>query len=139
MSFPAPELGLVINYVYLWRREQEIGITEGSKSRPCAVILAIENNEIFVSPITHSKPSSDTPNLEIPLRVKKELGLGDEPSWIILNEMNGFKWVGYDVRSISRKSNNIVYGHLPPKLFEKARKIADQSFKERSMKITNRN
>lgn len=40
MSWPDPQPGLVIRYADLWRREAFAGQDEGSKDRPCAVVLA---------------------------------------------------------------------------------------------------
>ena len=57
MSFPEPYPGLVIRYSYLWKREQDEGREEGSKDRPCAVLLSVldedEEREVLVLPITH--------------------------------------------------------------------------------------
>jgi len=57
--------------------------------------------------------------VEIPARVKDHLGLDDERSWVILNELNVFTWPGFDLRPIRRGDTRIDYGFLPPKLFDK--------------------
>ncbi len=41
MSLPEPELGLVIRYSYLWKSEHDAGRDEGSKDRPCAIVLSV--------------------------------------------------------------------------------------------------
>jgi hypothetical protein len=46
--------------------------------------------------ITHSAPTDPTSAVEIPLPVKRHLGLDDDPSWIIVAEGNEFLWPGYD-------------------------------------------
>ena len=60
MSLPKPEPGLVIRYSYLWLREYRAGRQEGSKDRPCAIILALQADEngeqVLVVPVTHSRP-----------------------------------------------------------------------------------
>lgn len=60
MSLPAPHPGLVIRYAYLWKWEYEAGREEGSKDRPCAIIMAVTDDEgesqVLVLPITHSPP-----------------------------------------------------------------------------------
>jgi hypothetical protein len=59
VSWPAPRPGLVIRYSYLWNREARAGQDEGSKDRPCAVLLAVdrgEETEVYVLPITQSPP-----------------------------------------------------------------------------------
>jgi hypothetical protein len=123
-GYPDPEVGLVISYSYLWSQEADMGQVEGRKDRPCAIILAIEPaeegkpKEVAVAPITHSPPADLTVAVEIPQRVKQNLGLDSEPSWVILNEVNVFAWPGFDLRPIKRGDSRVDYGHLPPKLFD---------------------
>jgi hypothetical protein len=123
VSLPEPETGLVIHYAYLWRSEAEKGAEESRKDRPCAVVVArrIESNGIIgvmVAPITHSAPIEDSTALEIPLDVKRRLGLDDAQSWIITNEMNIFTWPGPDLRAVpvENKSGKFAYGFLPKRL-----------------------
>ncbi len=60
MALPKPECGLVISYSYLWRRESEAGQVEGSKNRPCVIVLAVRRADdaeiVTVAPITHAPP-----------------------------------------------------------------------------------
>jgi hypothetical protein len=126
-GFPEPELGLVISYSYLWKEEEERGLVEGRKDRPCAIVLAIDHpdaepggrKQVAVAPITHSPPPDLTAAVEIPVRVKQHLGLDGERSWVILEEVNVFTWPGFDLRPIRRGETRIDYGLLPPKLFER--------------------
>lgn len=125
MSLPNPEPGLVISYAYVWRREHDAGQEEGRKNRPCVIVLSVEKHnsgtQVTVAPITHSPPSANTPNIEIPLRVKQHLGLDDERAWVILDEVNQFVWPGYDLRPIPSTKGEIAYGFLPPRLFDQIR------------------
>ena len=137
MSFPNPEIGLVISYSYLWRYEHETGAEEGRKNRPCVIILAIENQAgntlVTVAPITHSEPKGGNLGLEIPPRVKQHLGLDYEKSWVIISEVNQFVWPGYDLRAIAGNKGKFVYGFLPPNLFEKIKsEILDLIIKRRT-------
>ena len=123
MSLPAPETGLVIRYAYLWRAEVERGLEEGQKDRPCAVVLAHHQHTsgetlVVVAPITHSKPTGDLNALEIPPAVKRRLGLDDERSWIVTNDLNSFIWPGPDLRSIDPRNPKagFAYGFLPDAL-----------------------
>lgn len=119
---PDPETGLVIRYSYLWRHEAETGVEEGRKDRPCAIVLAHrreENGEtvVLVAPITHTKPVFDPNAIELPMEVKRRLGLDDERSWIVTNDLNSFIWPGPDLRPTgSRTSDSIAYGFLPANL-----------------------
>lgn len=71
--------------------------------------------------------------MEIPIRVKQHLGLDDEHSWVILDEVNQFAWPGYDLRPIPGKQGEMAYGFLPPRLFDQIRSgILDIILKRRS-------
>ena len=60
MPLPAPELGLVISYAYLWSSEAAEGQEEGLKDRPCAIVLSARDDRgytvVAVVPVTHSPP-----------------------------------------------------------------------------------
>jgi PemK-like, MazF-like toxin of type II toxin-antitoxin system len=125
MPPPNPTLGLVISYSFLWTNEHNTGQTEGVKDRPCVIVLAIDDGPtgaktVTVAPMTHSPPDDTKNAIEIPLSVKKALGLDEAPSWVVVNDTNEFVWPGFDLRPISR--GRYHYGHLPPRLFAK---IAD--------------
>jgi hypothetical protein len=122
VSLPTPEPGLVIRYSYLWLREYRDGREEGTKDRPCAIILATLDHEgerqVLVVPVTHSPPDNSTNALELPPAVKQHLGLDAERSWVVLSESNLFEWPGPDLRRIDGHDNSsIAYGFLPPRLF----------------------
>lgn len=120
MSFPKPEPGLVIRYSYLWAREHDEGREEGVKDRPCAVVLATADQEgetqVVVVPVTHSPPE-DPAALELPLAVKRLLGLDAERSWVVVSESNVFDWPGPDLRRVGDRDNSVAYGFLPPRFF----------------------
>ncbi|HUA24359.1 MAG TPA: hypothetical protein VMA54_09605 [Steroidobacteraceae bacterium] len=126
-GFPEPEVGLVISYSYLWKEEEEQGLAEGRKDRPCAIVLTVEvraaksnrRKQVAVAPITHSPPHDPNVAVEIPPRVKEHLGLDGERSWVILEEVNVFTWPGFDLRPIRRGETRIDYGLLPPKFFDR--------------------
>ena len=94
MPLPVPEPGLVISYSYLWRSEYEQDQEEGVKDRPCAVILISEDaageTVVTVVPITHNPPDHPGDGVEIPLAVKRRLGLDEARSWAIVSEVNRF-------------------------------------------------
>ena len=94
--------------------------------------------KVTVAPITHSPPSGQRPCLEIPLRVKQRLGLDDQHSWVVLDEMNAFLWPGYDLRPIRSKQGGMAYGFLPPRLFNQIRTGILDIFLKRRGKITPR-
>lgn len=124
MTFPKPVAGMVIRYSYLWSREKRVGHEEGSKDRPCAVVLTMTETagtiRTYVLPITHSPPADPSDAIEIPSAVKNFLGLDDDRSWILLSELNVFRWPGYDLRPIGR-TRSVVYGMLPKTFFKHLR------------------
>ena len=128
MSWPAPEPGLVVRYAYLWRREQEAGREEGTKDRPCAVLLALAGGEgdgqprVVVLPITHSPPQPPAEGIELPAATKRRLGLDGERSWVIVSEANRFLWPGPDLRFLpGGEPESAAYGVLPPDVFRAVR------------------
>lgn len=126
MTFPTPTPGLVIRYSYLWRSEHLRGQEEGVKDRPCAVLLAMTDDEgeqkVIVLPVTHTPPNDAAHAVEIPAATKRRLGLDDERSWIVVSESNRFTWPGPDLRpAISGDPTSVAYGLLPKALFEAVR------------------
>jgi len=94
VSWPAPRPGLVIRYSYLWHSESLTGQEEGGKDRPCAVVIAFQDEggrtRVYALPITHSRPAIGDEAIEIPAVVKGRLGLDGERSWVVLSEANVF-------------------------------------------------
>ena len=121
MSIPNPEAGLVISYAYLWHTEHQAGQEAGRKDRPTVIVLAVEREAdaatiVTVLPITHSAPADPALAVELPLPVKRHLGLDDDRSWIVVAEGNEFLWPGYDLRKLPH-SDRYDYGFLPPRFF----------------------
>lgn len=122
MPLPTPCPGLVIGYAYLWLDQQRSGWLEGSKNRPCAIVLTAESGDgeivVTVAPITHSEPRDPAAAVELPTATKKRLGLDGERSWVVVSEVNRFVWSGPDLRPVSRdQPGRFEYGMLPPGLF----------------------
>lgn len=122
MGFPEPEVGLVISYSYLWSHEAEAGRVEGRKDRSCAIVMAVQKTDghapvVAVVPITHMPHSNPEAAVEIPSTVNRHLGLDDQPSWIVLDDLNVFTWPGFDLRPVSGQPQKYHYGFLPPRIF----------------------
>ncbi len=141
MSLPEPIAGLVIRYAYLWKREFDAGRDEGAKDRPCAIVMAVidedGNKDVLVLPITHSPPTNAADAIEIPTLTKNRLGLDSERSWIIITEANEFAWPGPDLRPVpGRDLSSIAYGVLPPGFFTHVRdKFLERDRDEKSRRI----
>jgi hypothetical protein len=74
---------------------------------------------VTVAPVTHAAPSLPADAVEIPSATKHRLGLDDDRSWVVVNEVNRFFWPGPDLRPIS--PNRFDYGLLPSNLFRQIR------------------
>jgi PemK-like, MazF-like toxin of type II toxin-antitoxin system len=122
VSLPKPQPGLVISYSYLWAHQNDEGLEEGVKDRPCAIVAArqiMEGREVVtVVPVTHTPPADPFCAVEIPPALKAHLGLDEQPSWVVVSETNDFLWPGPDLRPISRaQPETFAYGMLPPRFF----------------------
>lgn len=126
MKIPDPVPGLVIRYAYLWSHEAKAGQEEGSKDRPCAVLLTATTKAgdkvVTVLPVTHTPPSDESLAVEIPAATKARLGLHEERSWVVLTELNQFQWPGPDLRSApGAPDGDVAFGLLPARLYETIR------------------
>lgn len=126
MPFPQPVPGLVLRYAYLWHTEHLRGQEEGSKDRPCAVVMVVTNEAeedvVTVLPITHTPPTDASLAVEIPSETKRRLGLDDDRSWVVLTEANRFTWPGPDLRlTDSEEAASAAYGLLPAALYHRIR------------------
>ena len=141
-----PIPGLVIRYSYLWHREAEEKRIEGLKSRPCAVVLSHSNNRFFpgrfvadVVPITHT-PTDGA--VEIPVSVKRRMGLDDDPSWIVTTEINRFFWPGIDIRRAKEEWHQggpaWHWGILPVNIFNQAKEAVLKHRAEKTLAIVPR-
>jgi hypothetical protein len=141
VSLPSPHPGLVIRYSYLWKQEADKGREEGSKDRPCAIVIAISNEEgeqqVLVLPITHSPPTNPADAIEIPAETKARLRLDAARSWVIITEANEFVWPGPDLRPIAgRADSTVAYGTLPPRFFAHVRdKFLERDRREKAARV----
>ena len=126
MSLPDPVPGLVIGYAYLWHEEARRGQEEGRKNRPCVIVLSTQQDEtgtiVTVAPVTHSPPDIPEEALEIPAATKRRLGMDGQRSWIVVGEVNRFRWPGPDLRPVpAANPPRFDYGLLPARLFRQLR------------------
>jgi hypothetical protein len=143
VSFPAPVPGLVIRYSFLWREAAARGDEEGSKVRPCAVVLVSEDRDgekvVLVLPVTHSPTAYLDLAVEIPMETKRRLGLDDQRSWIVVTDANRFIWPGPDLRPGARgDASSIAYGPLPRGLFYEVREKFIRAIERRLAAIVRR-
>ena len=105
-------------------------------------MLAVEREAdgatlVTVLPITHTAPRDSATAVEIPMPVKRYLGLDDDPSWIVVAEGNEFLWPGYDLRKLPH-SDRYDYGFLPPRFFNQVLEVFTQWYGTRGGRTTSR-
>ncbi|MBS1165579.1 MAG: hypothetical protein H6R00_1604 [Proteobacteria bacterium] len=142
MALPEPVPGLVISYSYLWHDQHLAGAEERRKARPCAIVVATKDEDgdckVYVAPITHFQPD-DPFAVELPLAIKRRLGLDDALSWIVTSELNRFVWPGYDLRPVARdKPDVFAWGFLPVGIFSALKQGIAAHQRERRLRLTSR-
>ncbi|MGE0665596.1 MAG: hypothetical protein AB7O49_03460 [Sphingomonadales bacterium] len=142
MTKPEPQIGQIIRYDYLWRDEREQGRVEGSKDRPCAVIVALQRHEnglqnVYVAPITHSPPLDGQPAIEIASQFRALTGLDHERSWLILTELNRVDWS--DPGIVPVRPDQWFYGSLPRAIAQRALEQIVELHRKRALLTVDRN
>lgn len=144
MTFlPKPIPGLLIRYSYLWAEESDQGREDGSKDRPCAIVLSASGGDnhpaVVVLPVTHTPPGKQDMALEIPVQTKIRLGLDHERSWVVLTEANVFVWPGPDLRNAHPgDTSSVAYGELPASFFRDLRDAFLQAYRGRQLRFVRR-
>lgn len=119
-EYPKPIPGLVIRYAYLWLKDAARGQIEGQKHRPCAIVVALQQEEgelvVTVAPITRTKPKNPAQAIALTPATRRRLGLGTQPNWIMATEVNSFYWPGPDLRPTEQ--GGFAYGELPAAVFQ---------------------
>ena len=139
MPVPEPQPGLIIRYDYLWLREAVTGRDQG-KDRPACLVAASDSSSrprfVVILPITHSPPSGETVGIEIPPKVRRALGMDDEPCWVIVSEHNVDEWPNAGLEPIPGRPEAFACGFVPPRLFaEIKRKFLDLARRNRSARV----
>lgn len=93
MSYDDVQSGCVIDYPYLWHREQAQGETAGRKRRPTAVAVRLARKDgqdaLILFPLTTTEPEPGRHSVEIPEMEKRRAGLDrDVRIWMMLDEYN---------------------------------------------------
>ena len=104
------------------------------------VVLATESKDgqlrVIVAPVTHSVPDAGSTAVELPLAVKRDLGLDRERSWIVTSEVNSFRWPGPDVRPLA--NGTPFHGAIPDWLLGRVQDSIAASAGRGRTKVTRR-
>lgn len=92
----APEAGKIIDYGYLWQREDAAGQVNASKDRPCLIWEVRKIEELFIVSVLPISTSSMGARVPIHPRERAALGLPEDCN-VVIEEMNIFNWPGPDI------------------------------------------
>jgi hypothetical protein len=125
-----PPIGSLIAYEYLWLSQSAVR-EDAVKVYPAALIFAKKLiggvTLAHAVGVSHKPPAPSEKALEIPRKLKRHLGLDDQPAWIYTDQINQFAWPGYDLRpaewlsSLPRARGTCVIGPLPTDWFATVR------------------
>jgi hypothetical protein len=121
-----PPIGNLVAYEYLWWSQSGVR-DDGAKTYPVAIIFAKKIvggvTLAYAAGNSHKPPGPSERALEVPAKLKRHLGLDDEPSWIYTDQVNEFAWPGPDLKPAERLSDlprargTCVIGPLPTDWF----------------------
>jgi hypothetical protein len=128
MPLPAPKLGLVVQYGFVWAGAGSQRPSEAGKDRPC-MIVGLEQLEepalagrvvtrVTYLPISHVAPRAgeQAQAIAIPPRVALHLGLTAERSYFYTSYAVEDDWP-FDLAHVPGSSDRFDYGFVPPRLF----------------------
>jgi hypothetical protein len=126
MPLPAPRLGLVVHYGFVWASADRLPPPDAGKGRPCLIADLQEVREpalegrrtlrITYLPISHVAPRVGERAIPIPARVAEHLGLTAERSYIYTSYAVEDDWP-FDLVHVPGSSDRFDYGLVPPRLF----------------------
>lgn len=132
MSLPEPVFGLVIHYSYLWCNQRQRGLVEGTKERPCVIVIVeprADRTLVTIAPLTHTPPAIPSLAVALPSSTKRHLGLDDQPSWVVADDLNQFLWPGFDLRAVpGSRPPRYAYGTLSPGLYTQVQQRVREQF-----------
>ena len=139
-----PEAGLVVNYDFLWKDEEDRGRNEG-KDRPCMIVETREVADLdgchaYILPITHAPLNPGESGIEIPHSVASRLGLDDERMWIKTHEVNRVEWPerGYPFGVTPNRKGQMSYGVMRHDIAEQAYQQVVEQFRSGKIAQINR-
>jgi hypothetical protein len=121
-----PPIGNLVAYEYLWLSQARVR-EDGAKVYPVALIFAkkiiASVTLAYAVGMSHSPPDVSESAIQVPTKLKRHLGLDENPSWIYTDQLNEFAWSGPDLRpaewlsNLPSARNSCVIGALPTNWF----------------------
>ena len=126
MPLPAPKLGLVVHYGFVWAGSSSRAPPDAGKNRPCLMVDLEQVAEpgldgrvvtrVTYLPISHVAPRRGEQATTIPPRVALHLGLTVERSYLYTSYAVEDDWP-FDLAHVPGSSDRFDYGFIPPRLF----------------------
>jgi len=125
MSLPRPELGLVVQYGFVWSGADRRSPPDAGKDRPCLIVDLFEIEDapgrktlrVTYLPISHTKPRTDESAKLIGPRIANHLGLTADESYLYTSYACEDDWP-FDIAHIPGQTGRFHYGLIPPRLFD---------------------
>jgi hypothetical protein len=121
MTIPVPEIGLIIEYSFVFpQATRSIGL--GGKNRPCLIVSVFPDRDepaktsVLLLPITHTEPTGGTVGVELSADVRFAAGLDGRRQWVLVSFGNLDTWPE-DVFPLPGRPGQFAYGVLPPSSF----------------------
>jgi hypothetical protein len=127
VPLPAPKLGLVVHYGFIWAGSGTYPPPDAGKDRPCLIVdlefvaePALADRvatRVTYLPISHVAPRREEHAIAVPPRVAQHLGQTLERSYLYTSYAVEDDWP-FDLAHIPGSSDRFDYGFVPPRLFE---------------------
>jgi hypothetical protein len=142
-----PPIGNLVAYEYLWLSQQNTR-EDGAKVYPVALIFAkkiiASVTLAYAVGMSHKPPDASEKAIEVPRKLKRHLGLDEDPSWIYCDQLNEFTWPGPDLRPAERLSklpkarDSCIIGALPKDWFALVKQHVVDNLKLKRVQIIRR-
>lgn len=126
-ELPAPKVGMVVNYEYIWARQFRDGFKPEDvvKIRPCAILAVVEGKDdttVYVSPMTHTAPYHPERSIKLGEDTSRRLRMDCNSTYLMVDEVNKFTWPGDGLRRVfNRGAASYSFGNLPEAVLLEAR------------------
>ena len=125
MPLPRPELGLVVQYGFVWSGADRRSPPDARKDRPCLIADLMEIADtpgrktlrVTYLPISRSAPRQGERAKLVPAPVANHLGLTGEKSYIYTTYACEDDWP-FDLAHVPGHKGRFHYGFIPPKFFD---------------------
>jgi len=126
VPLPAPKLGLIVQYGFVWAGSGSREPPDAGKDRPCLIVDLEQVEEpalhrrvvtrVTYLPISHVPPRGDEQAIAIPPRVALHLGLAAERSYLHTSYAVEDDWP-FDLAHVPGSDDRFDHGFVPPRLF----------------------